>query len=100
MYVDRSSDEASGHKWLFVSDFGYWRCSYCHWTGDDYTSPSDTPCVFHGEYWVIKSLEPPYSEKLRQGDLAECVAFLAGYEPEDNYPVTLQPYQKQAEFKG
>lgn len=37
--------QRTGHHQLAVSDFGYWSCRACGQSGDDYTLPTDYPCV-------------------------------------------------------
>jgi hypothetical protein len=40
----RGTEEYLGHKELSMSDFGWWNCSYCNQSGDDYSDPQDYNC--------------------------------------------------------
>lgn len=38
------TEEYLGHKELSMSDFGWWSCSACNQSGDDYSDPQDYTC--------------------------------------------------------
>lgn len=39
------AEKRNGHKRFSSSDFGWWSCRACNQNGDDWTNPSDFPCI-------------------------------------------------------